>query len=208
MIETHPNFKSINPNICNANDMFEYIGEALDSQHLFEIRTTPWEMDDKELQKFSIVEKYIDRIYHICVHDGDIQHYRLIARMDYKEQKHYYVNMMADCYSSCDFQEGGNGHIYVSGDANVFMNTVLDKECESHLIFKSLEEDGIKIDKYDTVRRRFWKNPPLLQYLCHEAVYENQNLLNKYYPQVLPKLLVKSVTDFMKIKKAQQDYYE
>ena len=209
---THPDLKSVDPNIRDADDILEYIYGALEYQWMFDTRTTPWERDqwdDKELQNFKIMVEYIDRIYHIWFYDDGVtgQEFRLIARMDYGGQ-HLYVEMNANCdFTGFDCQ--GQGNFYVSRDANLFMKTVLNKACKSHLIYKSLQEDGIICEEqteYDSVKRMFWRNPPLLKYLCHESVYKNQNLLNSYYPKVLPNLLVISVRDFIKVKETRKDY--
>ena len=90
-IKTHPNFKSVIPDVCDAKTMQKYVGGALAYQYMFDKRTTPWERknwDEDELQKFEIDLQDIDRLYHIYRRsDEGGSEYRLIGRMEYKNLK-------------------------------------------------------------------------------------------------------------------------
>ena len=72
-------FQSLNPKISRWEEVKSYIGEALRDQHMFEKRTTPWELNQggnnncyNLLQEFRINPKDIDRLYYIYNSYGDI----------------------------------------------------------------------------------------------------------------------------------------
>ena len=238
-IKTHPNFKSVIPDVCDAKTMQKYVGGVLSNQDLFDKRTTPWERknwDEDELQKFEIDLQDIDRLYHIYHrNDEGGREYRLIGRIEYKNKnkKNFrqprccrhrkkksqkqqqpptllYVELKASCNFTGFSWEGGigGGVIFVSSDANLFMKIIVRFEREKHLIYKSLAEDGIEVEEqheYDLFSRMLWNNPPPLKYLCHEAVYLNKELYD-YYPNLLPKILSESVTEFIKTEEAKLAY--
>ncbi|XP_068206570.1 uncharacterized protein [Palaemon carinicauda] len=181
-------------------------------QYMFERRTTPWEMtewDYDDLQTFKIDLEEIDRLYHVYFSDDGTsgQDYQLIGRVEHKGQP-LYVELVASCdYTGFDCR--GGGVIFVSRDANLFMRLVLTSDCKKDLIYQSLEEDGIEVEaqtEYDACGRMFWRNPPMLKYICHQAAYEHRARLQ---PQLssLPKCLIISVDEFIKFNDA-KDIYE
>ena len=107
--------------------------------------------------------------------------------------------------------------IFVSRDPNLFMNLTLNDKCQKHLIYQSLAEDGIIIDQKqpdeDNVvaeSRNGWErvyrnNPPSLKYFCHWNVYNNE-VLNKCYPNVLPRLMSNGVKDFITFQEEKRQY--
>ena len=125
------------------------------------------------------------------------------------------------------------GVVFISQDANLFMNVVLDKEClkYKHLIYQSLAEDNILVadqhhplieynyqkhhnlhyrdqdSKRDGERERCCGryNPQSLKYLCHMTVYYNKMLLRDYINK-LPKILFASVNCFNGIEEARSEY--
>ena len=100
---THPNFKSIDENVKNANAINNQVGRAINNQKYFEKITTPWETThywkDKKIQDFKIDLEKIDRLYYIyCDEEGE--EYDLVCRM----QGEFYINMRANCcISSAEF---------------------------------------------------------------------------------------------------------
>ena len=122
---THPNFKSIDENVKNANAINDQVGRAINNQKYFEKITTPWDIThywkDKKIQDFKIDLEKIDRFYYIyCDEEGE--EYDLICMM----QGEFYINMRANCcISSAEFMDYGTGNIFISRDANLFMNRVL-----------------------------------------------------------------------------------
>ncbi|XP_066943580.1 uncharacterized protein [Macrobrachium rosenbergii] len=208
---TKADFKTIHPAVTDADGMDTYVGGALTYQHMFERRTTPWEMDlwdHDELQSFNINLEDVDRLYYIYFHDDGVngQEYRLIARVEHKGLP-LYVELMAGCdFTGFDCQ--GQGVIFVSRDANLFMKLCLTAECERDLIYQSLTEDGIQVEEqteYDACRKMFWTTAPMLKYLCHQAAYEHRA---KLWPQFssLPKILANSVDEFIKFQEAKVVY--
>ena len=206
-------FKSIDPRITCTDDIDDLIGYSLSYQHTFNKTTAPWEMKnwmEDELENFMIDHMKIDRVYYIYHFDDDCsgQDFELIARMTYKSQP-LYVQMNAGCdYTGFDCQ--GDGSIYVSRDADMFMKTVLDdrKHSIDH-IYELLMADGIYavwILRYDTAwRKKMTTDPPMLKFLCHNLIVE-RNMPREYYSNVLPKILVDSVDDHKKTQIARKNY--
>ena len=207
------NFKSIDPNVTCCDEIDDYIGYALCYQDMFDRRTTPWEKimwDDDELNNIKIDPKAIDRLYYIYHFDDQCtgQNFNMAGRMVYNGQP-LYVELSASCdFTGFDCQ--GHGVIFVSTDANLFMKLVMTEKFQKDAICESLAHDGIIIEEqteYDSCERMFWKNAPMLKYLCHQVVYENQTEL-KHYSQVLPKVLTDSIIDFIRTKDAKKSYDE
>ena len=146
---THPNFKSLDENVKNANAINNQVGHAINNQKYFEKITTPWETThywkDKKIQDFKIDLEKIDRLYYIyCDKEGE--EYDLVCRM----QGEFYINMRANCcISSAEFMDYGIANIFISRDANLFMNRVLPSNYKYNktLIYESLKKDGIYIDE-------------------------------------------------------------
>ncbi|XP_066944386.1 uncharacterized protein [Macrobrachium rosenbergii] len=210
-LKTHPDFKSVDPAVTDADTMDENMWTALAYQYMFDRRTTPWEMaqwDHDELQSFKVDLEKVDRLYYIYFHDDESfgQEYAMIARMDHKGLP-LYVELSASCdYTGFDCQ--GQGVIFVSRDANLFMKLCITRECNRDLIYQSLEEDGIQVEEqteYDACRRMQLKTAPMLKYLCHQAAYEHRA---KLWPQFscLPKILANSVDEFIKFRDAKDVY--
>ncbi|XP_068237560.1 uncharacterized protein [Palaemon carinicauda] len=210
--ETHPDFKSIVDCVTCVDDINEYVGTALHYQQIFEKRTSPWERAewaDDELENFQVLAEHIDRLYHIHHFDDNIsgKEYELIARMDYQGRS-VYVRMSAGCdYTGFECQ--GDGEIYVSYDAEVFLKSIITGECNQHGIWKSMIDDGLDVTEpteFDHQKHWGWNDTPQLQYLCHEAVHANQDQL-QYYDEVLPGAISNSVTHHMKVKDTYDHYH-
>ena len=216
LIEKHKTepiyFKSVYPEISCPNDIDELIGTSFQFQHMFDKRTTPWEIshwDNDELMKFEIDPDKIDRLYYIYYSDhGESEyHSHLIARVVYKNRP-LYVELVANC-GYTGFDDGGTGRIYISWNANVFMKTVLTDECPIDLIYDLLEADGVKVDrisKYDTMwRMKFTNNVPVLKFLCTRTVSDSQ-MPENHYRSVLPPILADGICDYVNTEAARYAY--
>ena len=212
-LKTHPNFKSVNPVVRDAETIADYLREPLHYQFMFDKRTTPWELqqwDYEVLQSFEINLEKVDRLYDVQYeNDGvGIRSFGLIARMEYEEQS-LYVELIANCdYTGFDCQ--GGGYIFISKDANLFFKLVLRENLNKNLIYESLKSDSIYVEEeedtdYDKFSRMMWKTAPMLKYLCHEAIYQNREPLQGY-SFLLPKILTESIDDFIKTKEAKIAY--
>lgn len=219
MLQTHPHFNSLNPNVKTAEEIDEYLYEALNYQHTFEKRTTPWEAqqwDYEELQRFNIDLEKIDRLYYIFYNNDGVsggRDFKMIARMDNDlEKQPIYLEMFASCdYTGFDCQ--GSGHIFISKDANLFMKLVLseaENDVDKSLIYDSLWKDSIYVEEmdddnyyyfYDKFSNLLLKKVPMLKYICHEAIYQNRDVLYEY-KILLPKILRESVLEFINTKDA------
>ena len=159
-----------------------------------------------ELENFEIDLELIDRLYYIYYSGKYSQDaFQMVARMDYKGRKVYF-ELIALCpfYGFC---LGGGGLIFVSGDANLFMRLIMTNKHPSNLIYKSLREDGIRVEEpteYD-VCCRLQRSPPTLKLLCHLEMYNYKNLFEASFSE-LPKTLGESVKSFMQMMEAHKAY--
>ncbi|UHB41753.1 hypothetical protein MrNuV_ORF030 [Macrobrachium rosenbergii nudivirus] len=201
-------FKSLNPEITNTTDIEDIFSEALCYQDMFEHKTSPWEMKNweyEELEKFQLDPNTIDRVYYSSFNDDVFgRNFNLICRMVYKDAP-LYVELIASCdYTGFDCQGGGS--IFVSRDANIFINVCMSNDWNKEPIYQSLEEDGIYINKELAAENnpcvRFQnRSPAMLKYLCHQTIYKNKTTLEPYIGE-LPKLLADSVIEFIKYHEA------
>lgn len=214
MLQTHPDFKSLVPEVQDAETMEDCLFEALEYQETFDKRTNPWENKefDDILQNFEIDLEKVDRLYHIQYISNPFgREFSMIARMQYQD-KPLYVELFAGC-DFTGFECQGRGVIFISRDANIFMNLVLteQEDLKKNLIYASLKEDGIDVEEkeeeYNNCSRWFLKNAPPLKYLCHKNIYENVQMLPEYR-LVLPKILADSIDEFIKMEEAKKSYNE
>lgn len=211
ILNTHRNFKSIIPSFTSAEDISESICPALAYQDMFDRRTSPWEMEHFEgdaLEKFEIDLEQVDRLYHITAcHDAFGGEYEILARLDYRG-KSAYVNLVASC-DFTGFECQGGGYIYISFNANVFTRIMLGDHHKHDLIYESLASDGVNVEEqteYDCHAARMWQSVPLLKYLCHLAIYKHKECLQPVYTEVLPKALIGSVEEFLKLQETKNAF--
>ena len=213
---THPNFRSLNPFVKDAETVDEYLEEALFYQDNFDKRTTPWEAqqwDPEALREFMINLEKIDRLYYIC-HENDCVGYRtiMVARMEFEDYQYYYVQLAAS-YNNKNSCYLDWGSIFISKDANIFMKLVLaelQEDFNKDPIYASLREDSIYVEEEDNTRfdklsRMKWKNTPKLKYFCHEVIYQNSDTFREYR-SLLPKMLTESIDNFIRTKEARIAY--
>ena len=209
-------FKSVKPEVKKADDIDDYVGEALSYQYQFEKRTSPWEAaqwDYDKLQAFKIDTNKVDRLYHIYNFDDGVgdRDFELIVRLEH-EGRPLYVELSAGCdYTGFDCQ--GSGIIFVSRDANLFMKLVLKQVRNKDVIYESLRADGIQVDEEyyeysNNCSRMLINSAPMLKYLCHQAIYDeiSRSGALQGYQTVLPKILAESVTDFIRTEEAKRHY--
>lgn len=132
---THCNFRSLVPDVTCAEDILARVGMALNTQHMLERKTSPWEAElwaEDELDSFYIDVESVDRLYHIHHDDfgedddeasGD--DFELVVRVEYK-QHHLFVELRAGCRFT-DSEYRGGGDIFVSFNANLFTKTIMTK---------------------------------------------------------------------------------
>ena len=231
-LQTHPDFKSVDSNVTNANTLGEILCEALQNQHNFEKRTTPVEMQSwnsyEALQQFTIDLEKVDRLYHVYYYNDEtsLRFFHMIARMEYNNnnnnnnnQGYIFVELQANCdFTGFDCQ--GGGVIFISENANLFMRLVLgetfmDEEFNKCLIYDFLKEDDdydydaitVERETCDKFSRMFLNRVPMLKYICHEIIYKNKDQLWEY-KVLLPEILKNSVDDFINTKEAIASYNE
>ncbi|KAK4311888.1 hypothetical protein Pmani_016636 [Petrolisthes manimaculis] len=205
--------------------MRERVGLAIDCQHMFDRKTSPWEANlwkEDELDSFYLNLESVDRLYHINHEDGDEfsgDDFELVVRVEYKKH-HLFVELSAGCRFT-DFECRGGGDIFVSFNANLFTRTIMTKVPSEERLYESLMEDGHlvegkRVEEEDGGRNivtaaalvmgTWHQHPPKLKLLCHQAVHHNRHQLT-FYTDVLPKALVASITEFIVIKDT-IDYYD
>ena len=77
-------------------------------------------------------------------------------------------------------------------------------------IYDLLKSDGYSVEPPDHMKKmdpRCWNTPPMLKYLCHLCVYKYQGKLSGY-KKILPKLLSRSIEEFIINKKWEDDFFE
>ena len=213
-LKTHPEFRSAEVTVRDADTMDDYLGEALFHQHMFDKRTTPWEVKEWDydfLQEFRIDLEKVDRLYHIWHMNDNVSNreFQFIARMDY-EGKPLYVELIASCdYTGFECQ--GGGYIFISRDPSLFMKVVLSEgdHLNKKLIHQLLQEDMIYIEEiyYDRFSRMFWRNAPMLKYLCYEAIFQSRDKFRGNL-NLLPKILRESIVDYIRTEEARIAYVD
>lgn len=197
--------------MTNAEDIADYVGHALLYQHMFERKTSPWEMnqwDQDELQSFDVELDKVDRLYNIDYFNDGVSgsSFYLMVRMVYNE-KHVFVELNASCdYTGFDCQGGGD--IFITINPNLFSKVITRPPDDMERLYQSLAEDGYHIDKqteHDHTPVAAWHNAPMLKFLCHLAIFDNKDKL-QHYQQVLPKVLKDSVHEFIIIRDAIHKY--
>ncbi|XP_071550327.1 uncharacterized protein [Panulirus ornatus] len=210
-MKTHENFKSFVPGVTDAESIDETVGYALCYQYMFERKTSPWEMarwEDGELQQFRIEVQDVDRLYYINHFDDGVSgsSFAMLVRVVYKGAE-LFVELNANCdYTGFDCQ--GGGEIFLTLNANLFSKVLICNEYDMELLYEALARDGYHIEgqnEYDRSPVSAWHKPPMLKFLCHLAIKDNQDRLH-HYKQILPKLLVDSVDEFIHIREAISDY--
>ena len=147
-LQTHPNFKSLDPNIQTADVMAHEVGYAIRRQRKITKLINPAEISHywkiRKPKDFKIDLEKIDRLYYIYCDDAE-NYFNLLCRM----QGEFYIEMKANHYNCFDLccVDRGIGTIYVSRDANLFMTQVLpnNSRYDKTLIYESLRKDDIYI---------------------------------------------------------------
>ena len=226
--KTHPDFKSLQPNIENAKTIYNYLSNIYKFQNIFHKKTTPCEKrywKHRAIDNFKINVQNIDRLYYLKRYkidrlyyleryknnnDSDSDNdstnkiiiYKMIARLDHNK-KPIYVEMTAYSCFCCR-----NGDIFISSNVNLFMKLVLtqNRNINRHLIYNSLKRDGIYMDWKiidDYIDNNDDKIVPMLEYLCQETMCKNKD-----YEFLLPGILIDNFNDFIITRKARLSYKE
>nr|BDT62228.1 MAG: hypothetical protein [Penaeus semisulcatus majanivirus] len=207
-------FISLDASVANRSDIVDLVGEALHFQYLFEKRTSPWERaswDDQDLEDFKIQADMIQRLYYIFHSDDGVSHrgFELAVRTVHKG-KVVYASMTAGC-DFTGFECQGDGEIYITCDAQIFLKSVLNTTIDLHGIWKSMVSDGLSVEEpspFDLLPMWQWNNVPMLKFLCHMKVYDERDKLRELASLVLPKTLAQSVEDFLKTRETKDHHDE
>lgn len=207
-------FISLDASVADQSDIVKLVGEALQAQSLFEKRTSPWERaswDDQDLENFKIQADMIQRLYYIDHYDDGIsvREFELAVKTVHKG-KVVYASMTAGC-DCTGFYCQGDGEIYVTRDAQIFLKSILRTDIDLHNIWKSMVADGLNVEEpssFDLLPMRQWNNVPMLKFLCHMKVYDERDKLRELASLVLPKILAQSVEEFLKTRETKDHHDE
>ena len=111
---THPDFKSLNPKIKNAYDLYLDFHDVLFDQYIYDRLTSEkeylkfWRNDKHKLDEIKIITQYIDRLYYSNYgekfDDGNREeHFQMIIRMEYEEYSPLYIEF--DVKKKTNFEE-------------------------------------------------------------------------------------------------------
>lgn len=213
MTDLELNFKSLVCNIKCQEDIFNLIGEILNSQCTFSRTTTPWEIalwDKNELENFRIKIDKVDRLYYINYINDDLlgKWFYLLIRMLYKES--FVFVQMTNTYNPMSIIGRTLGvDLFITRDPNIFSKVIKHPSaCEIQLIYKSLIDDGYEIEgptEYDRTPIHEWHEPPTLKFLCYFNIFKNKKSL-QHYQQVLPKTTIHNLNYFIKTREAIYEY--
>ena len=214
MFNTHPNFKSLVPNITDVGLIKYYLLErVLCYQNNFKKITTPWELQEwnyNELQDFVINLEEVDRLYYIYRNDYTFNgiYYEMIVRMHYNNNI-IYVHLMAFCFHFMYYR----GHLYISQDPYIIKSILQNKKNQNSLkfyIYKPFKDNIYDIGK--EIKKKYIpllkkKNIPLLKILCLNTIYRYKYLLEYKYKYLLPICIVKDIDKYIDIKDAISHYF-
>ena len=199
-VKTHPNFKSVDPNVQNATTLYEKIGKALNSQYLFEKISSPRETWSGNVTDIAINIKDIDRLYYVCQNYDSTTSYDLIARMQYNYdgiEGPVYIELSATCDK--DFiNDNSSGIIYFSRNAKDFARVVNQRDhWNKQLMYDSLKNhDGIDVQSYVEEEEAKDKKGMNLENVCVQTTYNNINEMEKAYLSELTQILQEKISNF------------
>ena len=214
---THPDFISLNPNVRNANDMYQILFDVLDFCDVMEKCVPPVEKEfwkDEKLKYFTIDLDNVDRLYYVRTDWSFAKaSWELIIRIqqDMGRQPPLYIHLFGEMYIDLtDLTDKVGGFMFLCHDASMFMRIVSRSDINMDIIHQSLAEDGVidgdgddGSEEEDVSRKK--NHVPLLKFFCHKAISENKNQLQSLFPQ-LPNSLQHSVNDFINFSDANEAY--
>nr|XP_053646493.1 uncharacterized protein LOC128698324 [Cherax quadricarinatus] len=140
----------------SPQDIEDLIGTALIYQYMFTKSTSPWERShwtDRELEGFEIDLEAVDRLYYVHHADDGVsgREFEFAGRMEYHNHP-VYVKMSAGCdFTGFDCQGGGS--IYISRDAQIFLEAILEDEYQPRSILQAMLQDGLQVHEPAAVGR-------------------------------------------------------
>ena len=151
MVITHPNFKSIDPRLTRAEDIDLYVGDALASQHKFNIymnNKNECEFIHKNQEIFKINLEQVDRLYYCSYNDNTLTNYEtfeMVGRTNFLGH-HIFFHLQAECdYDDGFDSSGGQGNIDISSNALHFLTWFDTPKYPKELMEKSIKVDGLTL---------------------------------------------------------------
>ena len=191
----HPNFKSAVPNINNALDLNELVGDVLKGQYSRCGRTSipqhEWIYENK-LEFFKLNIKDIDRLYFLQREkDSKDDDYCLFGvRVEYEKKYFLYVIFSRRRIN----KNKSEGTIYITTNPDLFANTpeVVSFEQKYNNIYKLLSED----DDFNG------STPSPLNLACREVISFNYETKLQSQCLKLPQILQRNIKEFINSKNA------
>nr|BDT63040.1 MAG: hypothetical protein [Trachysalambria curvirostris nimavirus] len=207
-------FKSLCPSVICQDDINKMIGEALSHQYSFVKRTPPSETDEwdeSDLKSFEVDPEFVDRVYVIQALEDGISDklFELVARQIYNGRA-LYLTFIASCSYEGSYTYAA-GEIYVTFDAQIFFNSMLELCHGPDGIWSSMADDGCQIENsfyFYCHPPRFWRTTPRLMFLCLDKFYDEWSKLREQAtaPGSLPEILLKTIDDHMRIRETRRHY--
>nr|BDT62973.1 MAG: hypothetical protein [Trachysalambria curvirostris nimavirus] len=203
-------FKSLCPSVKCQDDIGEMIGEALSLQYPGVARTPASEIDKwdaSDLLNFQVDPSFINRVY--SIHACHSQAWELVARQIYKGRA-LYLTLLAFVKGPYDDDSQISLYIYVTLEAQIFLNSLLDNTHDLEGILRSMVDDGYVDENSWYFHSRFphlRRTTPKLLYLCLKVVYNRWDELKEQATASgsLPKTLVKMIEDDRRIRDTRYD---
>ena len=211
--EVMDDFKSLDPRIKVAKDIWDVAGVALAWQELLPKKNPPWEMGEwepGEFERYEVHANRIDRLYYIYGFDGFGVHnscYTLLGRMRYGPRITYFT--LEGNFKFTRSSRQGDGYIYVTFDPQIFLKSVVKPDQNPHKIWALMLEDELKVHEpspFDLLPVSLWKTVPMLEYLCHQTICNHKDVLADEAAGTLPKLLADSVEEFIRTRSTREHY--
>ena len=169
-------------------------------------RTSPEEMEDigeEGLKSFKVKPRQVDRLYYIQRGQHYSKKWQIKCRMIDEHGDIYFVSQEAlcitrkddHCYCCCDLMVA----LEFTKSPQFFASNMASEVKDISLL---LWVDGYAVNPPNIMNNLLKKhktNPPSLEHLCHETIYDNEKKLRHYRDQ-LPKLLVDTVSDYLQAK--------
>nr|BDT62972.1 MAG: hypothetical protein [Trachysalambria curvirostris nimavirus] len=205
-------FKSLCLSVKCQDDIGEMIGEALSRQYPGAARTPASEIDKwdaSDLLNFQVDPSFINRVYSIEA-SRNSSSFELVARQIYKGRA-LYLTFSVFPHDPNDPDSLISLYLYMTLDAQILLNSLLNDTHDLEGIFRSLIDDGYVDDNSWYFHSRFphlRRTTPKLLYLCLKVVYNRWDKLKEQAtaPGSLPKTLVKMIEDDRRIRDTRYDY--
>ncbi|CAL4209100.1 unnamed protein product [Meganyctiphanes norvegica] len=147
----------------------------------------------------------IDRVYHLKYYEDNNYNINVETcfRQDIGGQK-VFTEMIASYNENDNDEFQGDGVVYMTKYPNIFLNNSSSAKERKEEMRSALASDGYRVSPEETHEymegnTSYGNTVQHLQFLAHDAIYNNRNELN-YFKKMLPRQLSESVDGFIQVK--------